>query len=128
MFLTKEELLQELRLETDIVELESGDVMVSELSAPDYLSMGKLCAINDFEVEGTIKVDVEKWDAAVIAFCVVDPDTKKRLYSNDDIEMLMKTSNKKTSKILEAAKRLNGMLGDEGKDLTPTESDLNSGE
>jgi hypothetical protein len=128
MFLNKQSLLEEIALKTDIVELESGNVMVTELSAADYLNMGKLCATNDYEKEGNIKVDVEKWDAAIIAYCVIDPDTKERVFCNDDIDMLKKTSHKKITKILVKAKELNGLLGDEGKDLAPTESDLNSGE
>jgi hypothetical protein len=128
MNLTRDLLLKELECKTELVKLSSGDVLVAEYSATDHMNLCRLCATNDYEKEGVIKLDIEKFNAGKIAFCVVDVKTKERIFTDDDIPFLMKSSAKISAILIEKINQINGLTSDLGNDLKPIESDSVSGE
>jgi hypothetical protein len=127
MILNREGFLKETELKKEIVSLENGDVIVSEMSAEDYLELCQLCKLDGSDKEGSYKLDVKKFNPGLVAFCVVD-EKGDRIFLNEDIPLLSKRSQKQFSKIILKAQQLNGLIGDEGNDSEPTQTGSNSGE
>ncbi len=110
MALTRAELLNEMRLETEIVKISEGkEVIVSQIGAADYI---RLWTDPDSQTDGT--VDMAKFTPKLVAFCVVDEKGEK-LFKEEDIPLLARSSQVVFDKICEVARRLNGLVGEEEK-------------
>ena len=131
MLATKNDLFEELQLSTEIVTLSSGkEIIVTEITAPDYMELCKFCAIGDMkspDEDGNIKLDISKFNGALLAYCVVD-DKGERVFDDSDIDQLINSANKPLMNIVGVAKRLNGLSGTEEKSLGSTEGDSSTGE
>ena len=128
--LNKKELLGALALKRGIVKLPEGDVLITEMSANDYLEMCNLSKVEGQEPDekGAIQLDMKKFNPAILVYCVVDEEGK-RIFDEDDMEFLAaKTAQGPFMKIVQKAKELNGLMGDEGNDLELTKIDSSDGE
>lgn len=128
MNLTRDMLLQELECKKELVKLPTGDVLVSEYSAVDHMKLCKLCATNDYEKEGTIKIDIDKFNAGKMVYCLLDPETKDRLFTEEDIPLLMKSSSKRATILLDKINEINGLNADLGNESGPIENNEISGD
>lgn len=129
MILNKKQLLTELALKTAKVALGKGEVIVSEIGATDYMDLCLLCAIDPVAAESDpsqVKVDTKKFNAALIAYAVVDGNGA-RIFDDEDVPMLMKSSQEPFRKIIESAIRLNGLSGTEGNGSEATKGASSTG-
>ena len=127
MFLDKDAFLEATELKKEIMNLGSGKIIVSEMTAENYLELCELCKLEGSESEGSYKLDVKKFNPGLVAFSVVDEEGN-RIFSNEDIPILAKRSQKQFSPIVLKAQKLNGLVGDEGNDSEPTQNGSSSGE
>lgn len=128
MALTREQLLDESVLETAVVQLPIGEVIVTEISAPDYIEICELSKKDGTDtVDGTMQIDMRKFDPALLAFGIIDVEGN-RVFSNDDIPLLAKRSMKKFEPALKKLKEMSGLLRDSGNESEPTLSGSISGE
>lgn len=115
MAMNKAELLNELRLKTELVKLDDGkDVIVSEVGAADYI---KLWTNPDYQNGNT--VDMAKLMPAMVAYSVVD-DQGQRVFADEDIPAIARSAQGPFMKISDAVRRVNGMVGDEAKNSMET--------
>ena len=127
MGFSREDLLNETKLETVVVSVGNGSVTVSEISGPDYLAAWEYAKMDDGETDGNFKVNIHKLNPALLAYGIVDEEGN-RIFTDDDIPLLAKRSMKKFEPVLIAIKRLNGLLSDEGNASEPTPDGSTSGE
>jgi hypothetical protein len=135
MICTKDEMFAELKLNTEVVELASGKkVIVSEISAPDYSKLWEIEGVTtgesgevDKDGNKTVSVDMGKFTPALLAYTIVD-ENGERIFTDEDIPKLAKSASGPFLKIAKVAKRLNGLLGDEGNVSEPTQNGSPSGE
>ena len=131
MLATKNDLFEELKLSTETVTLSSGkEVIVSEITAPDYMELCNLCAIGDMQspdANGNIKLDIGKFNGTLLAYCVVN-NKGERIFDDSDIEKLINSANKPLMQIVDVAKRLNGLSGKEEKASELIEGGSSTGE
>jgi hypothetical protein len=113
-FLTKEELFQEGALLTETVALKNGDVIVSQIGAVDYITLWSDPKNQKKDESGKDVIDMARFTPALIAYSVVD-EAGNRLFTEADIERLAKFAQEPFLKLAEAARRLNGLTGDEVK-------------
>lgn len=122
MVLNRESILEAAKLKTEVVELEEGSVIVSEISALDYNEICELSKKPDCD-----EVDMKKFTPTLLAFGIVN-ENGERVFSNEDIPLLAKLAQKPFMKIADGVKRLNGLIGDEAKNSEAIPGDLNNGE
>lgn len=128
--LNKEELISAMSLKTAEVGLPEGTVLISEISANDYLDMCDLSKMEgvDADDNGVIQLDMKKFNPAVLVYCVVDAEGN-RIFDKGDMEFLSaKAAQGPFMKLVQKAKELNGLIGDEGNDSEPTELTSSDGE
>ena len=128
--LNKEELIKAMSVKTAEVKLPEGTVLVSEISANDYLDMCDLSKMEGEEPDesGVVQLDMKKFNPAILVYCVVDVDGN-RMFNKDDMEFLSeKVAQAPFMKLVQKAKELNGLMGDEGNDSEPTEPTSSDGE
>lgn len=117
--LNKAELLNEMRLKTEIVELDGGEVMVSEIGAADYI---RLWSENQLAGATDGSIDMAKFTPALVALSVVD-DKGNRIFSDDDVALLSRSSHGPFLKLAAAARKVNGLTGDAVKNSEPSPAD-----
>jgi hypothetical protein len=124
MTLSRSELINEFRLETELIELgENKHVIVSEIGAEDYI---KLWTNPEHQKEDG-SVDMSKFSPALVAYAVVD-DQSQRIFADSDIPMIARSANRPFMKLAEVARRLNGLAGTETKNSEETaQEDSSSG-
>lgn len=130
MVLNKKKLLSAMALKTKTVKLPEGGVIVSEITADDYLEICNLSAdggIESADAQGNIKLNMKKFNAALMAYCVVD-EKGDRIFDNEDIPLLIKSSQKSFAIIMAGCKEMNGLVGTEGNASEPTEGGSSTGE
>lgn len=128
MSLSREELLDGTILETAVVPLSIGEVRVIEISAPDYIEICELSKKDGTDVvEGTMQIDMRKFDPALLAFGIIDQEGN-RIFTNEDIPLLAKRSMKKFEPALKKLKEMSGLIADSGNASEPTLSGSTSGE
>lgn len=127
MGFSREDLLNETKLETVVVSVGSGSVIVSEISGPDYLAACEFAKIGDGDTDGNFKLSIHKLNPALLAYGIVDEEGN-RIFTDEDIPLLAKRSMKKFEPALVAIKQLNGLLSDEGNVSEPTPNGSTSGE
>lgn len=123
--MSKAELMAEGKLKTEIVPMgDAKHVIISELSALDLSDLWKMSEI-EIDKKGEVEFDMKKFNPLLLAFCIVD-ENAERIFSNKDADLLAAMGAGFNSKLMPAAKRLNGLMGDEGndseviKDASPT--------
>lgn len=115
MSMNKAELLNELRLKTELVKLDDGkEVIVSEVGAADYI---KLWTNHNYQTDGNI--DMAKFTPALLAYSIVD-EQNQCVFTDEDIPSLARAAQGPFMKIAEAARRLNGLAGNEAKNSEET--------
>lgn len=117
MVLDKEGLFAEMQPETELVSLKSGDVIVSDIGAEASMRLWTDPALQGADGE----TDMVKFTVALVALAVVD-ESGNRLFDNSDIERLSKSAKVPFGKLAAAAKRLNGLTGEEVKNSEETDS------
>jgi len=120
MVLDRSSLLNELRLKTELVKLDNGDVIMTELSGPDYMKLYTDPA-NRKMVDGVETMEMGRFQAALIVYGAVD-DKNQRIFKDEDIDAVMRGANGVFFKLAEAARKLNGMTGEEVKNSKETEA------
>ena len=128
MGLSRQELLDGSVLETAVVSLPIGEVIVTEISAPDYIEICELSKKDGTDVvDGSMQIDMRKFDPALLAFGIIDEEGN-RIFTNDDSPLLAKRSMKKFEPALKKLKEMSGLLRDSGNESEPTLSGSTSGE
>lgn len=105
----KTELLKSLELKSEVVEIDGGEVNVSEIGAADYI---KLWTDPANQTDGA--VDMAKFTPKLLAYCITD-SCGNRVFSDDDVPAISRTSHGPFLKLAEVARRLNGLSGEEVK-------------
>lgn len=130
MILNKKQILAATALKTKTVPLPEGGVIVSEITADDYLEICTLAAdggIESADAQGNVKLDMKKFNAALMAYSIVDAKGA-RIFDDSDIPLLIKRSQKSFSLIMKDIKELNGLTGTEGNASEPTKGGSSTGE
>jgi len=119
----KNSLLEAGKLKTETVDINSKGVIVTELTAMDYMDVlnSPLCNDAAGEWDGTIFMSL------LTAHCIVD-DKGNRIYADADAASLRSMSTPIYNKIVAAVKRLNGLTGDETKNSEPSLTESGSSE
>ena len=120
MVLDKSAILSALKLKTEEIEINGGSIIVSEIGAADYI---KLWTDPANQTDG--EIDMVKFTPALLAYTIVD-ENGSRIFSDDDIKELSRSAHAPFLKIAEAAKRLNGLIGDESKNSDSSQSESSS--
>ena len=122
--LSKAELLGEMKLKREKVQIGNGIVYASEIPATDYMDLMESSMPMDEKDPSKDPskdspkermVDMKKFNPALVVYSIVN-GKGERLFSMDDVEMISKSSTSVFNKLSEAAKRMNGLLGDEEND------------
>lgn len=108
--LDRNALLAAMELKREEVEIAGGTVLVSEIGATDLINL----YTREDLLDGEKKIDMAKFTPALVAYAVVD-EQGTRIFSDADIPALEKASPAVFTKLSEAAKRLNGLTGEEQK-------------
>lgn len=124
MALDRSSLLAEMRLKTEVVKMEAGDVIMSELSGPDYMKL-YTDPLNKKTVDGVEVMEMGRFQAALIVYGAVD-DAGNRIFKDEDIDVVGRGSQTTFFRLAEAARKLNGMSGEELKNSNETESENSS--
>ena len=119
MVLDRNGLLNNSRLKSEIVKLDEGEVVITELSGPDYMKLYTDPA-NRKMVDGVETMEMGRFQAALIVYGAVD-EKNERIFKDEDIEAVMRMSNTVFFKLAEAARKVNGMTGEESKNSNETE-------
>lgn len=132
--LSRQEILNEGALNTEIVTLKSGDVRVSQIGGSDYISLwtdpknqketGEVVIKNGVE-EKVTTVDMSRFTPALIAYAVVDVDGN-RVFTDEDIPLIARLASGPFLKVSEIARKLNGLTGEEVKNSEDNQSDFSS--
>ena len=96
------------RLKTETVEVEGGQVLVSEIGAADSFAL-----FSDPDNQDENKnIRMATFGPKLVAMCVVDDDGN-RLFSNEEAPALARLHPVLFGKLVNAAMRVNGLLGGE---------------
>ena len=130
--LTKEEIFTECELTSELVPLGKGEVKVSTISGPDYIKLWSDPAnqketgefvLKDGVREAVKVIDMSRFNAALLTYAVTDLEGN-RVFSDEDIDKVMRFSSGPFLKIAEVARKLNGLSGAEVKNSDGSQSDL----
>jgi len=107
MALDKAAILAELQLQTERIPFGAGEVIVSEISAPEYLDIynSPLSQNDAGEFDGT------KFTALLTARCIVDEEGK-RVFDDADADAIKSGASARYRKLVDAVNRINGLGGD----------------
>ena len=122
-FLSKKEILAAKNLKTETVEVPElgGQVMIREMTAADRDSW----EFEQLKKNGkSYSVNFENLRAKLIVRCVVDSETKLRMFSDSDAELLGNCSAASLDKLYEACQKLNKLSKDDVDDLVKNSVDL----
>lgn len=108
--LDRKSLLEEMQLKKETVTLKTGNVIVTEVSAAEYLDAMNSPLAKDDKGE----FDGAKFTALLATRCVVD-GKGKRIFTDEDTELIRSGSARVLNRIGAAVKRVNGLTGDETK-------------
>jgi len=117
MLLNREEFFEETALQTERVPVGKGEIIVSEIGATDYLELYSKYKCRDEDGN----VDSVKFTNVLILLSVVN-EGGERFFTDDDLSRLARTKPKVYLEIANAAKRVNGLSGDE-KNSEPSLTD-----
>jgi hypothetical protein len=136
MVLTKEEFLQEGALKTEVVTLEKGDVIVSQVGGADYIKLwsdpknqkatGVKLLVNGVETDEMV-IDMSRFTPALMTYAIVNGDGT-RMFADEDIELVARLASGPFLKVSQAARKLNGLTGEEAKNSEATLTEETSGE
>lgn len=124
-FLTKEQILAAQDLPTEVVAVPEwgGDVMVQGLTGTER---------DAFEASLTIQrgkntsVNLQNARAKLVRKCIVNPETKGRMYSEADIPALGRKSAIALERVFDVARKLSGLTEKDVEELTKnSESETN---
>lgn len=117
MFLTREQILGAADLEERIVEVPEwgGDVLVRGITGAERDLFEKSC----IEMKGKNReFNTANFRAKLVALSIVDPDTKKPMFTQVDINALGKKSAKALNRVYDVATELSGFGDEEVEELT----------
>ena len=89
-------------------------VIVSEVPAIQYATLWGDCA-SEPDTKGEVVIDMQKFNALLLANCIVD-EKGERIFTDEDAPLLAKFGQESFRKMMNVAKKLNGLMGDEGND------------
>jgi hypothetical protein len=110
MFLDRNALLEAMKLKTETVAIDDGEVILSEIGAKDLMDLYTRKDLQD-EKGGIV---MSKFVPALVAKSVID-ENGNRLFTDEDAELLEKAGAARFSNLAQTARRLNGLAGDELK-------------
>jgi len=117
MKLNKKQLLEKLVLKTEEVFIGEDSINVSQIGASDFI---RLWNNPDHRNDGD--VDMSKLLPALVAASIVD-DGGNRIFTDEEAAILSRSSREPFAILANAAKRLNGFMGDEIKNSEPGQTD-----
>ena len=116
-------LLAAMKLKTEVVEIEGGEVIVSQIGAADYIKLWSDPSnqkdtgekvIKDGVEEAVMVIDMTKFTPALVAYSVVD-EAGERLFTDEDVTLLARSSQAIFLKLAAVARKINGLSGEETK-------------
>jgi hypothetical protein len=123
MAFDRSSLLAAMKLKTEVVVVEGGEVIVSEIGAADYIKLwsdpknqkdtGEK-VIKDGVEEAVMVIDMTKFTPALVAYSVVD-EAGERLFTDEDVTLLARSSQAIFLKLAAVARKINGLSGEEIK-------------
>lgn len=102
--LGKAAILKAMALKKETVEVEDGQILLTEVSASEYMEVFNSDAAKDDKGE----FDGTRFTSLLATRCIVD-DEGNRVFADDDAETLRNGSTAIYTKIALAVKRLNGL-------------------
>lgn len=136
MVLTKEQFLQEGALKTEVVPLETGDVIVSQISGVDYVklftdplnqkSTGAKILKDGVEIDEVV-MDMDRFVPALMTYAIVNEDGT-RMFADEDIELLARLASGPFMKVSQVARKLNGAGAEPAKNSEAILTEETSGE
>jgi len=120
MALGKDALLEAGKPKTEVVIIEGGDVVISQIRADDYMSMWDDPTNKKTGEDGKETIDMSKFTPALLVRCITD-ETGERIFTDEDASAVAQLSQKIFKILADKALELNGMKGDEVKN---SEADL----
>jgi len=109
MILDKAGLLAEVKLRTETVKLNGGEVIVSEVNAFDW---SELVTSDECKTDG--KIDERKLQPKLVAMAVLT-EAGERMFTDEEAVLFASCSKKPFKKIVNAIMKLNGLSGQEVK-------------
>lgn len=133
MAMNRNSILEAMKLKTETVMLGDETVIVSEIGASDYIKLWtdpkNQKVVGDQIVNGVTvpktEVDMSRFTPALIAYAVVD-EAGNRVFGDDDIEVLARSSQGPFMKLAEVVRKLNGLTGEEVKNSEDSQLELPS--
>jgi hypothetical protein len=116
-FLTKQEILSALDIEEKTVSVPEwgGDVLVRGLTGKQRDAFEKSLLTGKGKNR---EVNTDNARAKLLTLCVIDPETKKPLFSQGEIEALGNKSGRALSRVYDVATELSGIGEEEIEELT----------
>jgi hypothetical protein len=116
-FLTKQEILSASAIAEQVVLVPEwgGEVLVRGLTGKQRDAFEKSLIVGKGKSR---EVNIENARAKLLAFCIIDPETKKPLFSHGEIEALGNKSGKALNRVYDVATELSGIGEEEIEELT----------
>ena len=128
----KKSLLKSIKFKTVKVKLDDDTfIILSEVSAKDYTMLWEASTIVTADIDDngdTINnIDMGTFSPLLLIYSIVD-ETGKRIFDESDIEEIKVLPQVPYFKMLQAAKKLNGLIGDKVNDSESMKGDSSIGE
>lgn len=104
--LDKSSILSAMALKTETVQLDGGEVIVSEVTAESYMEIWESpLAKTDGDRDGS------KFSSLLVTRCIVD-GSGNRIFADDEVAALRQGSTRVYTKLVAASQRVNGMAAE----------------
>ena len=124
-FLSKEQIIKARDKgyeDVDVPEWNDGEackVRVGMMSARDKDQFeSEQFSIKVVNKQPDVEMHLENKSARLAARCIIDPETGRRMFSDDEIEILAEKSGAALARVVAVAQRLNGISNKDLKDLS----------
>ena len=117
VFLTKEQILAAQDLPEEVVDVPEwgGKVLIRGMTGAERDAFEESIMVGRGPNR---EVNLRNFRAKLVARSIVDPQTKERMFSDNEINELGKKSARALQRVFEAALRLNGMTAESVEELT----------
>jgi hypothetical protein len=117
VFLTKEQILAAADLPEEVVDVPEwgGKVLIRGMTGAERDKFEESVMVTR---GNSRELNLRNFRAKLVALSIVDPVTKERMFSDNEIAELGKKSARALQRVFEAALRLNGMTAESVEELT----------
>ncbi len=117
VFLTKEQILAAADLPEEVVDVPEwgGKVLIRGMTGAERDAFEESVMVTR---GNNRELNLRNFRAKLVALSIVDPVTKERMFSDNEVAELGKKSARALQRVFEAALRLNGMTAESVEELT----------